>query len=267
MPPAFANHANTALNVIMTNWISVSNSTDRWIAYDVGTDKFHFNADIAQDIRDHLSGVNGKFAAEFISFPDGEEQNYYFVKGKNRGVWNAVLPDYFIQKLSNLQRTIPNFDLGLKGILFGKGKTNICMFETGFAADFDEEEVPSNDHPLCKAFLEFSGEGWCLQRGSLCLYDSRFFFLKFQKPGENLVRMSWNLPINMATKLDELKQLAEQPEERMAWMQEEQMWMNVVQTRIRNRQNGINMLVNVTTRGSLNVLAAAYPGSVVERYY
>ncbi|KAJ7144577.1 hypothetical protein C8R44DRAFT_865485 [Mycena epipterygia] len=35
----------------------------------------------------------------------------------------------------------------------------------------------------------------------------------------------------MGTTLDELKQFEEQPEERMAWMEEKQIWMNAIQAR------------------------------------
>jgi hypothetical protein len=59
-------------------------------------------------------------------------------------------------------------------------------------------------------------DGWCIERGStLCFYDSRYFFLKFRRPGEILVKMHWNLPPNMNTKSAELKEVAKQPEEQI----------------------------------------------------
>ncbi|KAJ7118361.1 hypothetical protein C8R44DRAFT_878957 [Mycena epipterygia] len=119
MSLSFMNHARTALNITMT----------------------HFNADINQDISDYLRAANGKPGAEFISFPDSEESSQYFVKGKKNGNWNAVLPDYFIQQLSTKQRTVPNFDTDLTGILFGQGKTHICLLTTGFDAHFDAEHI------------------------------------------------------------------------------------------------------------------------------
>ncbi|KAJ7702831.1 hypothetical protein B0H17DRAFT_922965, partial [Mycena rosella] len=176
----------------------------------------HFNADIKQDIRDHLSGANGKFAVEFVSFPDSDDPGHFFVRGKRDGDWTACLPDYFIQRLGKMQRETPNFDVGLTGILFGQGKTNICLFKGGFDADFDKEHVDSDAHPLFKALIEFSGAGWCIERGStLCFYDSRFFFLKFKKPGETTIQMRWNLPTDVAAKLEDLKKTAQEPAEQL----------------------------------------------------
>jgi hypothetical protein len=60
------------------------------------------------------------------------------------------------------------------------------------------------------------GEGWCIERGStLCFYDSRYFFLKFKRPGESGIKMHWNLPPHMNEKYHELRNLAEQPEEQI----------------------------------------------------
>jgi hypothetical protein len=109
----------------------------------------HFNGDISPDIRDHLSGVNGKAAAKFVSFPDGAEPGQFFISGRTQGAWNCVLPDHFIQSLTRLQREVPNFDALITGVLFGKGKTNIVLFSTGFLTDFDDE-ISSTEHPLYK---------------------------------------------------------------------------------------------------------------------
>ncbi|KAJ7279472.1 hypothetical protein C8J57DRAFT_1303397 [Mycena rebaudengoi] len=270
MSPSFTNHAKTALNITMSRWISVSKNGD-WIDYNVATDNFHFNADIDQTIRDHLSGANGKAAAEFVSFPDSEERSYFFVNGKNRGAWSAVLSDYHIQRLTGLQREVPNFDLGITGVLFGKGNTNIVCFQAGFMADLDDDEIDSEDHPLYKVLSEFSKEeGWCLERGStLCCYDSQFYFLKFKKAGDNTLRMRWNLPVHVAAKLTELKEIAQKPEEQMALMQEDQMWMQVAQTRMNGQIQMNNMLNQTMIRGGLSFLAAATGGTIVEerRYY
>ncbi|KAE9398790.1 hypothetical protein BT96DRAFT_716264 [Gymnopus androsaceus JB14] len=270
MSPSFTNHAKTALNISFSRWISVSKTADTWIDYNIATDKFHFNADINQNIQDHFTGANGKVAANFISFPDSEDSSCYFVKGKRKGGWNAVLPDYFIQQLSKMQREVLNFDAGITGMLFGKGKTSICLFETGFQANFDEEEITSEDHPLYKVLLEFSqpNRGWCIEPGStLCFYDSRFFYLKFKKPGESIIQMRSNLPTHIAAKLEELRELAQKPEEQMALMQQDNGWNQLVMMRINNQMNATSMMVDIMNRGSLNILAAASGGHVVERRY
>jgi hypothetical protein len=57
-------------------------------------------------------------------------------------------------------------------------------------------------------------DGWCIDRGSqLCFYDSRFYFLKFTKPGDGGIKMRWNLPVTMTARLEELKVMAQDPAE------------------------------------------------------
>ncbi|KAJ6566029.1 hypothetical protein B0H19DRAFT_1066383 [Mycena capillaripes] len=134
----------------------------------------HFNTGINQTILDHLSGVNGKFAAEYVSFPDNEDPAHHFVKGRGQSQWSGWLDDYFIAKLLKAQKEVPNFDADLTGILFGKGKTFIIMSRTGFTAYLDDDEIPSSseEHPLRKVLEQYS-EGWCIDRASmLCFYDS-----------------------------------------------------------------------------------------------
>jgi hypothetical protein len=60
--------------------------------------------------------------------------------------------------------------------------------------------------------------GWCIDRAStLCFYDSQYFFLKFKKPGDPQIKMHSNLPIHVASKYRELRELANQPEEQIGW--------------------------------------------------
>ncbi|KAJ7453383.1 hypothetical protein FB451DRAFT_1281076 [Mycena latifolia] len=268
MPESFMKHARTDLNISMTLWISMSKTLDTWVSHNVATAKFHFNASINQDIRDHLSGTNGKAAAEFVSFPDDPDSAHWFVKGKTQGMWSAILEDYFIQRLNQLQREVPNFDRGITGILFGKGKTHICLFRAGFLAYFDEDE-DWTDHPLCKVLMQYQ-QGWCIEPSStLCFYDSNFFFLKFKRPGKSQIKMHSRLPTHILAKLNELREIAKQPEEQIARMQEDQMWMNVAQTRLNGEVQINNMLCNSINRAGLSILAAATGGTIVEttRYY
>ncbi|KAJ7155689.1 hypothetical protein C8R46DRAFT_1196460 [Mycena filopes] len=268
MPEGFTNHAKTALNISMTLFVSMSKALNSWVTYNVATANFHFNANIEQHIRDHMSGVNGKSAADFVTFPDTEDPKQYFVKGKNEGVWNAVLDTYFLERLTTLQAEVPNFDVGLTGMLFGKGKTFICLFKGGFYADVDDE-VASEDHPLYKVLKQYA-EGWCIDRAStLCFYDSRYFFLKFKQPGQTQTKLHWNLPPDMGAKLAQLREQAQLPEEQIARMQEDQMWVNVAQTRMKGQMQINDMLNQQIHRAGLSMLAAATGGTIVEtvRYY
>ncbi|KAJ7137378.1 hypothetical protein C8R43DRAFT_1132257 [Mycena crocata] len=137
-------------------------------------------------IRNYLFGTDC-----FVSFPDCDGPGQYLAKGKKAGAWNAVLPDFFIQRLSNMQRNVPNFDATVTGMLFGQGKTNICLFKSGFDANFDNRYINSADHPLYKVSAEFSGTG--------------------TEGGTTETR--WNLPTNVAAKLAELKKMMQAPEE------------------------------------------------------
>ncbi|KAJ7044334.1 hypothetical protein C8F04DRAFT_1070184 [Mycena alexandri] len=267
MPESFTNHAKTDLNISMTLWISVSKTLDTWISYNTATAKFHFNGDINQDIRDHLSGTNGKARAEFVSFPDDEDSAHYFLKGKNDGAWSAVLQTYYIEKLTKMKAELLNFDAGFTGMIFGKGKTHICTFKAGFLANFDEDEIDSREHPLYKVLAQYE-EGWCIERGStLCFYDSRYFYLKFKRPGHSEIKMHWNLPSNMAEKLSALREQAEQPEEMMTLMQEEQGWIKVAQMRMNHERQMNNMLCEQIEFAGLSMLAAGTGGTIVRKYY
>lgn len=67
-------------------------------------------------------------------------------------MWNAFLNDYFAQQLRAAGTVAENFDAGLTGMLFGKGKTYIFMLKGGFSAELDDDdEVTSmEEHPLYK---------------------------------------------------------------------------------------------------------------------
>ncbi|KAF8205270.1 hypothetical protein K438DRAFT_1715679 [Mycena galopus ATCC 62051] len=267
MPEGFTNHAKSDLSVSMTLWISTNRTLDTWITHNVATAKFHFNANINQDIRDHLTGTNGKAAVEYVSFPDSDNPGHFFAKGKNRGAWNALLDNYFVQKINATKAQVRDFDAGVTGMLFGRGKTYILMFQVGFLADLDKDEISDEEHPLAKVLAQYR-DGWCIDRGStLCFYDSRYFFLKFKRPGQNETKMHWNLPTDVNAKLLELREQAQQPEEQRALAEEDQRWMTLAQARMNMETRNTNMLADTMYRGALNISAAASGGRVVERYY
>ncbi|KAE9389862.1 hypothetical protein BT96DRAFT_926282 [Gymnopus androsaceus JB14] len=245
MSPSFTDHAKTTLNISFSKWISMSKAGNTWIEYNNATNKFYFNTNLNQNIQDQLAG-------NVISFPDSEDNSHYFSTGKSKGQWNAVLPDHFSQQLLELQREVPNFDIGIAGMLFGKGKTGIFLFEAGFYPSYDQEDITSEDHPLYKALVEFGqlNSGWCIQPDStLCFYDSRFFFLKFKRAGENTIQLRSNLPTHIAAKLEELKELAQKPEEQIALMQQDNTWNQVMMMRISNQMTA-NMMVGAATRAA-----------------
>ncbi|KAF7339157.1 hypothetical protein MVEN_01992800 [Mycena venus] len=143
------------------------------------------------------------------------------------------------------------------------------MFKAGFTANLDDDEISLEEHPLRKVLEQYS-EGWCIERAStLCFYDSRYFFIKFKRPNDNQIMMHWNLPPHMNEKLRELQELAQQPEEKITLKQENQMWLNVFQSRMNNELQMSMMFANQMHRGGLGLLAVATGGTVVEtpRYY
>ncbi|KAF7345318.1 hypothetical protein MSAN_01908600 [Mycena sanguinolenta] len=216
----------------------------------------HFNGSINQDVRDYLSGTNGKFGAEFVSFPDCDNSPFqYFLKGKNEGSWHAVLNNHLSQKIAATKAEVTNFDAAITGMLFGKGETHIMMFRAGFIATFDQE-ISDQEHPLKKVLAQYSEPGWCIERGStLCFYDSKYFFLKFKRPGESAIKIHWSLPPSMDTKLRQLMQKAEEPEEKTGLVHEEQMWQQVIQQRLVGQQ----MIMNQLQQMNMN-MAASWSG-------
>jgi hypothetical protein len=85
-----------------------------------------------------------------VSFPDSTNPGAYFAKGKNDGAWNGVFDNFFVTQIKDYKADMPNFDAGLKGIIFGKGKTFLCLLDSGFRGYLDENEIVGDDHPLRK---------------------------------------------------------------------------------------------------------------------
>ncbi|KAF8205272.1 hypothetical protein K438DRAFT_1932148, partial [Mycena galopus ATCC 62051] len=261
IPEGFINHAKADLNISMTLWISMNKKLDTWVTHNVATGNFHFSGStINQGLRDHLSGTNGKAAAEFVSFPDSTNSAEYFVKGKNSGSWNAYLDDDVAQKVKTTKAELPHFDEGLTGMLFGKGKTYILMFRGGFRVNFDENDISELDHPLVQVLVQHK-DGWCIERNStLCFYDSKYFFLKFKRTTSDEVQMHWNLPPNMGAKFRTLKDEAQQPEEKLALIQEDQKWVQIAQNRMNSEAQMNQMIMNQMQLNS-QMFAAAMRGS------
>ncbi|KAF7349102.1 hypothetical protein MVEN_01432300 [Mycena venus] len=247
MPQSFTTHAQTDLNISMTLWISVSRSLEVWVSYNVPNSQYHFPASINQAIRDHLGGTD---AAQYVSFPDSTNPGAYFAKGKNAGAWNGVLDNFFVTQIKEYKADMPNFDARLKGMIFGKGKTFLCLLDSGFRGYLDENEIVGDHHPLRKV-LQQHMDGWTLEIGStLCFYDSRYFVLYFKRPGQSGMTMHWNLPPTMAQKLHALEEAAKQPEEQIALMQESQMWQQVVQNRM-NAEMQMSLMFQNSIRGTV----------------
>jgi hypothetical protein len=89
-----------------------------------------------------------KSSCEFVTFPDSDAPSY-FLKHKNRGAWNCNLQEPYLSAVRELQAGVPDFDIGLKWILFGYGGTHIYQSEAGFLASV--QGVHNNEnHPLNK---------------------------------------------------------------------------------------------------------------------
>ncbi|KAJ6557000.1 hypothetical protein DFH09DRAFT_1365431 [Mycena vulgaris] len=206
MPASFTKHANSALSVAMMLWISMGRSMEHWVDFKTSTEDFHFDGNPEKAVLDDL--------------------------GHQRQNWVATLPDYFVKNLALLQREVPAVANSLTGMLFGKENINIYLYPTGFLADLDGEAEADNGHPLNKVCKEMK-EGRCIECGStLCFHDSRYFFLKFKRPGTNTIRMRWNLPPHVGAKPAELQAIAEQPDELIAIQQEDEKWAQVASQRI-----------------------------------
>ncbi|KAJ7814218.1 hypothetical protein B0H14DRAFT_2522302 [Mycena olivaceomarginata] len=213
MPESFTKHIQTQMNISMTLWISMNKMLTSWITHNTATGNFHFTRNTNEIIQHHLSATNGKFPAEFVSFPDSDDPIHYFVKGKDSHLWTATLPDGLFQTLTKTMSEVPTFDAAITGMLFGKGKTHIYMFRGGFWPEYDDDV--DAEHPLRKVLAKYS-KGWCIDRASsLCFYDSRYYFLKFKQPGSTQLQITWNLPETMGTHLGELMGHMNDPEEQL----------------------------------------------------
>lgn len=96
---------------------------------------------------DHLNGKNGKAQSNYVTF--SEDPGSYFVKHNARGGWGANIEEPYVQRISALRKDLKDFDLGLKGIVFGKGGTHFYQFEAGFMAVL-KGDAESPQHPLNK---------------------------------------------------------------------------------------------------------------------
>ncbi|KAJ6489937.1 hypothetical protein C8R45DRAFT_901542 [Mycena sanguinolenta] len=257
MPESFTTHVESKLVVCTTKWISMGKSMETWVIFDMLTDQFHFHG-INPELRDHICGLNGKFAAEFVSFPDRDDINspfQYFVQGKSEGNWRAILNNPLSQSIGAAKAEKPTFDDELTGILFGKGKTYILIFRSDFSVNFDEE-TSHEEHPLFKVVQQYKEPGWCVERQStLCFYDSRYFFLKFKRLGESgEVKMHWNLPPAMDVRLRHLMQQAEEPEEKNAVIQDQQKCLELIQTRVAREQATMNQVTQQNLLGQQAIM-------------
>ncbi|KAJ7456126.1 hypothetical protein FB451DRAFT_617113 [Mycena latifolia] len=261
MSPSFTKHANSALSVPATLWISMGRSMEHWVDFNVATEDFHFNANLSQRVIEHLGGTNGKLRAAFIAFPDdtpGDAEARFFVAGKDAGAWFGSMPAYYLQYLNHFQNAMPEVGNSITGMLFGQGNISIYLLSTGYIADLDGD-AEADDHLLNKACAEMDGKEWCIERGStLCFYDSRYFFLKFRRPGTDAVHMKWNLPPAVGAKLADLRQIAEQPEERLAIKAEEEMWARVATQRINAQVASHEQVIASANRALANVFGGVY---------
>ncbi|KAJ7596017.1 hypothetical protein C8J56DRAFT_1043116 [Mycena floridula] len=200
-----------------------------------GTDAICYSTEIPKDVIDHLQ------KSAFITLGS---DNCYFIK-HNDGGWNAILPDKHLQNVTELKPHVENFDRAIRG-----------------------ETQDDPEHPLTKVLTEFD-KGWCLEPGStLCPYSDRYFFLKFKKPNDNVIRMRWSLPDLMSQKFAELKELAQSPEDQAFLAQEQMAEMKRQETNAAlaiqrmNMQMNLNNMMNQTLINGGNSIKMASGGYV-----
>lgn len=98
-----------------------------------------------------VSAINGGqsrldyLKASSISWSD--DGKGYFLKLRGSKQWTLDLPDGYPHQIEELRKSVRDFDLGLKVILFGHAGTHIYIFERGFVAHF-EGSARHTDHPL-----------------------------------------------------------------------------------------------------------------------
>lgn len=103
------------------------------------------------ELMEHLNGSSkGLPTPSFLSWCDDGEG--YFLKLRDIPQWTLDVPDDYPQQLIELRKALPNFERGLKAVLFGHGGTHIYIFQRGFWVTL---EGPAEDpkHPLYKVGL------------------------------------------------------------------------------------------------------------------
>ncbi|KAG6907600.1 hypothetical protein DXG01_008218 [Tephrocybe rancida] len=166
-------------------WASIDKTGKWWCAENFASGSVQFDVPPGSGVHQQIL-ENG---AQYLTWPDydaeesgvDERNPWFFAKHKSRGHWNVQLPSLYINTIGVLRDAVPNFDLGLKYIIFGKGGTHIYQFETGFMASL-EGEHDEEGHPLNQALRQFDPsmdptipQGlWMIDKGSsLSLADGR----------------------------------------------------------------------------------------------
>ncbi|KAG6856710.1 hypothetical protein H0H87_001499 [Tephrocybe sp. NHM501043] len=224
MPPSLTSKLfSRDLPIRRVLWASIDKTGKWWCAENFASGSVHFEVPPGSGVHRQIL-ENG---AQYLTWPDYDEVT---ATGESGGHWNVKLPSFYINTIGVLRNAIPNFDLGLKYVIFGKGGTHIYQFETGFLASL-EGEHEQEDHPLNQALRQFDPsmepsvpQGlWKIDKGSsLSLANGRHFFIRFINTQTQTPEYRFCLPPVMDSKLRELLKLAQAPEQQQALRAEEQ---------------------------------------------
>ncbi|KAF8065233.1 hypothetical protein FPV67DRAFT_1501922 [Lyophyllum atratum] len=195
MPQSLLNKLSSGdLQIRRVLWASIDKTGRYWCAENFATGSVHYELPTSSGLQQHILNSG----AQYVSWPDYNEvaaagengvtegDSWFFVKHKNQGHWNASLPAFYVRTIGVLRDNIPNFDAGLKYVIFGKGGTHIYQFEGGFLTSL-EGEHSKEDHPLNQALRQFDpdmnpdiSQGlWRIDKGStLSLYDHRWTLVR-----------------------------------------------------------------------------------------
>ncbi|TFK31762.1 hypothetical protein BDQ12DRAFT_618315 [Crucibulum laeve] len=217
IPQSLVDKINTGqLPVMETSWISIDKTGKYWCAekftgrQPTGESSRAYqitDTNISSTLQQHID----QSGAQYVSFPEYDgvaDDPPFFVKHKNRGDWNASLPTQYSKAIKELQDTLPTFTDQLKWIIFGSGGTYLIQVDQGYIANVEGPHEDPN-HLLNKVLTEFGNGAWNIDRGStLCLYDHRYFYLKFKNARTGSVEMRYHLPPVMENKVVELLALS-----------------------------------------------------------
>ncbi|KAF5325110.1 hypothetical protein D9619_009668 [Psilocybe cf. subviscida] len=187
---------------VQMRWMSI-NADGAWMVQDMYSSTLEFDTSVGDDLIQQCRGTNG---FQYVTF--GPTRGTWVGVGPDSsGVWSGNMEDDQIRALREMQAQAGdgfNFNMELRGILFGKGSTMIFMFGGSFAYYTDREAEGSELENLLNSYL-YRSPAWTVERGSsLCPWDVNYYFLRFKDPQSGTVKMHWSLPPNMLANFNAL---------------------------------------------------------------
>lgn len=184
-------------------WLSMDGTATAWILREKNRHLFYHSPNLPTAV------VKSLKEATYVTL--GPTKDWYFV-GLGEGQWTANLPEAELEVSNRVRAGMgAKFYSTLTGIVFGKGATVLLMFQDTIRGFVDTEVGGTDLFELVKEHVE---EGrWSLEPGSsICQWNTNFFYLIFKNKVTGDMKIRWNLPDTMHTKLVKLLEYTVTPQ-------------------------------------------------------